>query len=167
MLTLALVVGILAFLWTWLTVATAGTLYIVVWITFISWAAFFFTGGEKKTFLDGLVACVSGSVFGYFCILATGPVGYATPWLALSVGVAAFIIVMLMSIPIFKSAPAQFCGFAAYFGALFGDAFGLGWEPERVLLHTAISLAAGVVVGLVSVTITGLFSKPEPEGEAE
>ena len=165
---LALVVGILAFLWTWFTVATVNVLYIAVWITFISWAAFFLTGGEKKTFFDAAIPLVSGAVFGYLCILVQNLVlqgGFNVVLIAFLVGLAAFFIVMMMSIPAFKSGPSQFLGFAAYFGALFGEAFGPGVSPEMTLVYTAISLFAGVVVGLISVTIPKLIQKEEPQPE--
>lgn len=161
MLILALSVGILAFVWTWFTVATAGTLYIAVWITFISWAAFFLTGGEKKTILVGMIPLVTGAIYGYLCILVMNLIvpAFNVALIAFLVGLAAFCIVMMMSIPMFKSGPSQFLGFAAYFGALFGQAFGPDVPPELVLVYTAISLVAGVLVGLVSVTLPKLVQK--------
>ncbi|ADI01449.1 MAG TPA: DUF1097 domain-containing protein [Syntrophothermus lipocalidus] len=160
---LALSVGVLAGLLTYFAVATSSALHIVVWVSFIAWAVFFVAGADKNGVLKSLVPLCGGTVWGCICILAMQGLarGFSLPALSVLVGLAALVIVLMMKLPLFELAPAQFLGFAAYFGSYFGNAVGPNQSPVFVALCVAVSLAVGVLVGLVSVQIPNLFSGKE------
>lgn len=165
---LALSVGILAAILTYLAVATSASCHVVVWVSFISWAAYFVAGANRQA-----VKCIAplamGTIWGLICILVMTGIfqqAFSLPILSVLVGIAALAIVLMMRFPLFALAPAQFLGFAAFFGALFGNAAGTDVAPGLVAVYVIISLAVGVLFGLVSVEIPGLLSQPETQKDS-
>jgi hypothetical protein len=169
---LALVIGVLSFLWTefslnftfnWVT--TGGALadggvpqnfHLILPTAFISWGLFFAAGGDNAAFGKIFLACVFGTV----AALVTIPLAYKTAafpdfWgIALWVGIFAFILVMILIAGDWYYVAGTFPAFAAVF--LWWVATGMdGWAP---LGADAANGGAGGATGLGA--FGGLVSTP-------
>jgi hypothetical protein len=145
---LALVVGVLAFLWTefslnftfhWVTLAGSDlpgsvgvpqNFHFILPTAFISWGLFFAAGGDNAAFGKVFMASVIGSV----AALVTMPLAFRTAdfpdfWgIALWVGIFAFILVMILVLGDWYYVAGTFPVFASVF--LWWIATGLdGWAP--------------------------------------
>lgn len=157
---LALSVGLLAGLLTYSAIATSASFHIIVWVSFIAWAAYFVAGANKEAVWKSLIPLSAGVVWALVCIMIMqGTVhGFSIPVISLTVGLAALVIVLMMKVPVFALAPAQFLGFATYFGALFGNAAGQDLAPWLVAVYVIVSMGVGVLVGFISVQIPALIT---------
>ena len=147
---LALVIGILSFLWTelalnftfhWVTVqdellgpgqfGLPENFHLILPTAFISWGLFFAAGGDNAAFGKVFLACVFGSV----AALVTMPLAFKTAdapdfWgISLWVGIFAFILVMILIAGDWYYVAGTFPAFAAVF--LWWIATGLdGYVPN-------------------------------------
>jgi hypothetical protein len=160
---LGIVIGVLSFLWTelslnftfhWVTVQdnifgpdTVGIpekFHLILPIAFISWGLFFAAGGDNAAFGKIFIACVFGTV----AALITMPLAFKTAdfpdfWgIALWVGIFAFILVAILIAGDWYYVAGTFPAFASVF--VWWIATGLdGWSPnaggtgDRVLALTA------------------------------
>jgi len=174
---LALVVGVLSYLWTefslnftfhWVTlsgsdlpgsVGVPQDFHLILPTAFITWGLFFAAGGDNAAFGKIFLAAVFGSV----AALVTIPLAYKTAafpdfWgIALWVGIAAFVLVMILVAGDWYYVAGTFPCFAAVF--LWWIATGLdGWAPGGGGDGTLEGLAdktkagAGAFGGLISTT---------------
>lgn len=159
---LAIVIGILSFLWTefslnftfhWVTVQDGAdgalgipeNFHLILPIAFISWGLFFAAGGDNAAFGKIFLACVFGSV----AALITMPLAFSTAdapdfWgIALWVGIFAFILVMILIAGDWYYVAGTFPAFASVF--VWWIATGLdGWVPNGGGVgDKAAALAAG------------------------
>ena len=178
---LALVIGVLSFIWTWFSLnftfhwvtvkdelAGAGQLglpgnfHLILPTAFIAWGLFFAAGGDNAAF--GKIA--TASLFGCAAAFLTMPLAFKTAdapdfWgIALWVGIFAFILVAILIAGDWYYVAGTFPAFAAVF--LWWIATGLdGWIPNGGGTSSSVeSLAkpetAGIGVG------GGLLSTPWP-----
>ncbi len=171
---LALVVGVLSYLWTWFSlnftfhwVTMAGTdlpgavgvpqnFHLILPVAFITWGLFFAAGGDNAAFGKIFLAAVFGTV----AALITIPLAYQTAdfpdfWgISLWVGVFAFILVLILIAGDWYYVAGTFPCFAAVF--LWWVATGMdGWAP---LGADAANGGAGGAMGLGA--FGGLLSTP-------
>ncbi len=171
---LALVVGVLAYLWTWFSlnftfhwVTVTGTdlpgavgvpenFHLILPVAFITWGLFFAAGGDNAAFGKIFLAALFGTV----AALITIPLAYQTAdfpdfWgISIWVGVFAFILVMILIAGDWYYVAGTFPCFAAVF--LWWIATGLdGWAP---LGADAANGGAGGATGLGA--FGGLVSTP-------
>ncbi len=171
---LALVVGVLSYLWTWFSlnftfhwVTVSGTdlpgavgvpqnFHLILPVAFITWGLFFAAGGDNAAFGKIFLAALFGTV----AALVTIPLAYKTAafpdfWgISLWVGVFAFILVMVLIAGDWYYVAGTFPCFAAVF--LWWIATGLdGWAP---LGADAANGGAGGAMGLGA--FGGLISTP-------
>jgi hypothetical protein len=147
---LAIIIGILSFLWTelslnftfhWVTVqdnlggdgfvGLPENFHLILPVAFISWGLFFAAGGDNAAFGKIFLACVFGTV----AALVTMPLAFKTAdfpdfWgIALWVGIFAFVLVMILIAGDWYYVAGTFPAFAAVF--LWWIATGLdGWSPN-------------------------------------
>ncbi len=171
---LALVVGVLSYLWTWFSlnftfhwVTVTGTdlpgavgvpenFHLILPVAFITWGLFFAAGGDNAAFGKIFLAALFGTV----AALITIPLAYQTAdfpdfWgISIWVGVFAFILVMILIAGDWYYVAGTFPCFAAVF--LWWIATGLdGWAP---LGADAANGGAGGATGLGA--FGGLVSTP-------
>ena len=168
---LALVIGVLSFLWTefalnftfhWVTVkdnVLAGLgmpqeFHLILPTAFIAWGLFFAAGGDNAAFGKVLTACVIGSIGA----LVVMPLAFKTAdlpdfWgIALWVGVGAFVLVMILVLGDWYYVAGTFPAFAAVF--LWWIATGLdGWVPDKV--SGVATSSSDAVAGLANGTAVG------------
>jgi hypothetical protein len=143
---LAIVIGVLSFLWTefslnftfqWVTMADTGAgigipenFHLILPIAFISWGLFFAAGGDNAAASKIAIACIFGTV----AAAITMPLAFTTAdfpdfWgIALWVGIFAFILVAILIAGDWYYVAGTFPAFASVF--VWWIATGLdGWSP--------------------------------------
>jgi hypothetical protein len=163
-LALALSVGVLAVLDTWLYVGPFASTILtgLVWISFIAWGCHFHSGGGIKGTTTA-VACMSwGAVVGMGAVmLASGPLGNALGaevGTAVAVGLGATLICLSSKVPLLATIPASVYGFASIAGPIIlrGDA------PEKAIMPVVASIIIGAVFGFVSEMVANALTKKAP-----
>ena len=165
---LALSVGVLAVIDTWLyfgplaTTALAG----LVWISFIAWGCHFHSGGGNKGSLTTVVCMTWGAIVGMCAvILAGGVFSGLGPALApaIAVGIGAAVICLSSAIGLLETIPASVYGFAAVAGPIVLA----NVKATDAIIPTVLSIIIGAVFGYVSeVAANALTKKGEPSAEA-
>lgn len=160
---LALSVGLLAVLDTWLFVGplAATSLAGLVWISFIAWGCHFHSGGGIKGTTTA-VACMSwGAIVGMGAVmLASGPLGGALGaeiGTAVAVGLGAALICLSSTIPLLSTIPASVYGFASIAGPIILA----GKTPQEAVMPVIAAIIIGAVFGFVSEVGANALTKKE------
>jgi len=158
LLALAVSVGLLAVLDTWLFLGPlAIALPGLVWISFIAWGCHFHSGGGTKGATTA-VACMSwGAIVGMAAVmLANGPLGglgqFAAP---LAVGLGAALICLSSSIGVLQTIPASVYGFASIAGPILLA----GMTPQKAILPVISSIIIGAIFGYVSEMLANVLTR--------
>lgn len=133
---LSLSIGILAGIWTYVSVVFG----FLTWPAFVGWAIFFFLGGNKDALTKALPTVLAGLVLGYLTVVANTSLHGSTLVLSLLVTILAFLMTFMMNIPLLAAAPAAFAAAATFFGV--GDP-----------IQAGIPLIIGLCLGYISVWI--------------
>jgi len=163
---LALSVGVLAVVATWLFFGPLAETDAQVWQAFIAWGAHYHCGGKLKGTRDAAICMSWGAVVGMLSVLLTNHLGALGDFNApVAVGLGATVIVLSSKIPFLAAIPASVYGFASIAGLwLLGAAAPLGVEPvannvTAALLPTIIAIVVGALFGIVSETLAGALTK--------
>ena len=157
LLALAVSIGILAVVATWVFLGPLAAFQMQIWQAFIAWACFFHCGGKT----DGLtktVVCMSfGAVVGLAAVMLAGQLGglgaLAAP---VAVGVGAAVIVLAAHIGLLATIPACVYGFAAVAGLIL---LGKDMSPTAAIVPTIASVIVGALFGWVSEMLAGKLTK--------
>lgn len=164
---LALVIGALAVLITWLFFGPLSGMGLSLWAAFIAWGSFFHSGGGEAGLKNSLLAAIWGAICATlaFVLLSSGALGALGSLAApVAVGVTVALMVLGAHIPLFSAIPAAVYGYAstAAFTLLMGDkAVTLGSSiVSSPLLNVIVSMVIGGLFGYVSEKIaTSLAAK--------
>jgi hypothetical protein len=160
-LALAVSVGVLAVLDTWLFFGPLATLLPgLVWISFIAWGCHYHSGAGIKGMTTAAVGMSFGALVGLAAVLlASGPLAGLGDPLAISVtvGLGAFVICLASKIPLLATIPASVYGFASVAGPIALGAM----EPTAAILPVIISAVIGAAFGYVSEVVAGILTKKE------
>lgn len=132
-------VGVLAGLWTFVSVE----LTLITWVAFVAWACFFAAGGGTGGLAKGLAANVAGVFWGWVISQGLTHVSDTTLALALMVTAIGFLLCVEAALPLLSFIPGGFAGTAVFFGS--------GFDLSGVL----IAVVAGAALGLVSEVVAG------------
>lgn len=161
-LALAVSVGLLAVLDTWLFFGPLASTLVVglVWVSFIAWGCHFHSGGGTKGATTA-VACMSwGAVVGMGSVmLANGPLGgLDTPVaLAIAVGIGAAVICLSSAISLLSTIPASVYGFASIAGSMV-----LAEKtPQEAVLPTILAVIIGAAFGYASELFANAMTKKD------
>ena len=157
LLALAVSIGILAVVATWVFLGPLAAFQMQIWQAFIAWACFFHSGGKT----DGLtktVVCMSfGAVVGMASVMLAGQLGglgaLAAP---VAVGIGAAVIVLAAHIGLLATIPACVYGFAAVAGLIL---LGKDMTPTAAIVPTIASIIVGALFGWVSEMLAGKLTK--------
>lgn len=154
---LSISVGFLAALWTYVSIKMG----LPTWSSFVSWAFFFVAGADTKAFIKAGAPIVAGVVFGYLAIYALKVGSGETPVIAvaLAVGLAALLLVVMMSWELFALTPAAFGAFAVFFAYIFGKPVAEDIYSLTNVWIVLLTQAVGLVLGYLSVFLPTLFAK--------
>lgn len=154
---LAVSIGVLAVVATWLFLGPLAAFDMQIWQAFIAWACFFHCGGgtdgAKKT-----VVCMSfGAVVGMLSVMLAGQLGALGALAApVAVGIGAAAIVLASSIGLLATIPACVYGFAAVAGLILLK----GLTPMAAIVPTILSIVIGAAFGWASGQLAGKLTKP-------
>ena len=168
---LALSVGVLAVLDTWLFgVAMLATASLQVWISFISWGTHFQAGGKATGSVTAAACMIFGAIVGMVALLLAGGALSILGTLAapVAVGLGAAVIVLASRVPYLGVIPIGFFGFAcvAAVDLLVKHPDGTAMTPTEAIVPTVISILIGVAFGFVSEIVTDMLTaKGEPSAE--
>ena len=154
---LALSIGLLAVVATWVFLGPLAAMSFQIWQAFLAWACFYHSGGK----VDGLkktVICMSfGAVVGMLSVMLAGQLGalgaFAVP---VAVGIGAASIVLAAHLPILSTIPAGVYGFASIAGLIL---LGKDMSPMNAIVPTIGSIVLGALFGWLSETIAGKLAK--------
>ncbi len=148
LLALALSIGILIAVWTYIALGPAA---LPVWAGIVAWACFFAAGGKTDGLLKTLASTLSG-VFWAFVALSVAnrlaPGNLAV--LSLLVGVIAAVMVLQSKVSVLSFIPGAFLGAATAVSVVVGAG---GTYPKAIA-----ALVAGAVFGYVSELLAGVLS---------
>lgn len=155
---LALSIGLLAVVATWLFLGPLAAFQMQVWQAFVAWASFFHNGGKTDGFVKTVVCMSFGAVVGMASVLLIGPLGalggLAAP---VAVGIGAAVIVLAAHVPFLSTIPSSVYGFATVAGLIL---LGKDMTPTAAILPTILSIAVGAAFGWVSEQLAGKLTKP-------
>jgi hypothetical protein len=155
---LAVSVGLLAVLDTWLFVGPLATLLPgLVWISFIAWGCHFHSGGGVKGSTTAVVGMSFGAVVGMVAVILAGGVLASTGQLAapIAVGLGAFVICLASKVPLLAVIPASVYGFASVAGPILLASK----TPQEAILPVIISVVIGAAFGFVSEMLANALTK--------
>lgn len=146
---LALSVGVLAVVDTWLFVGPlAAFLPGLVWISFIAWGCHFHSGGGTKGSTTTIVGMSFGAIVGMVAVMLAGGVlaGLGIMAAPVAVGLGAAVICLASAIPLLATVPASVYGFAAVAGPILLADMG----ATEAIVPTIVSIIIGAAFGYVS-----------------
>ena len=152
LLSLALSIGVLAVVATWLVLGPLPAFNVQIWQVFIAWACFYHSGGKTDGLRKTLICMIFGAVDGMLTVMMIGQLGALGALAApVAVGVGAAIIVLAAHIGWLATIPASVYGFASVAGLILLK----GMEPLAAIGPTIASIVIGAVFGWVSEMIAG------------
>ena len=149
MVALGISIGILAGIWTWISL----TLGIATWPAFVGWSLFFASGGDAKSIYKAGLPIVTGTLLAWLGVQITPFLGGGTLGLAIAVVIVAFIMTILGLVRGFEFVPAQFASAAAFFG--------MGGNTAAIA-NTLIPVILGVLFGYASAVLPQLLIPKKP-----
>lgn len=161
---LAISVGVLAVVATWLFLGPLAAIDAQVWQAFIAWGCHYHCGG-RITGTRSTILCMSfGAVIGMAAVLLAGQLGALGALAApLAVGLGAALIVLSAHLSPLSAIPASVYGFAAIAGLIL---LGSDVTPAGALLPTIVSIAIGAVFGFVSEALSDALENVRPSAAA-
>jgi hypothetical protein len=164
---LAVSIGLLGGVATWLFLGPLGTLGLSIWAAFIAWATFYHCGGKEAGLQKAIVNNLFGAVIGWVALMLISKIPLAGSlglpvWAGICVAITVFALVFAAKYPLFSDIPAAVLGFASVVAltlaggkldALTAASFG------NPLISIAISLVIGALFGYASEKAAGAIAK--------
>ncbi|HSV69968.1 MAG TPA: DUF1097 domain-containing protein [Methylibium sp.] len=154
---LAVSIGVLAVVATWLFLGPLAILNAQIWQAFLAWACFFNNGGKTAGAKTTVVCMCLGAVVGMASVMLAGQLGglgaLAAP---VAVGIGAAVLVLAAHVPLFGAIPASVYGFASVAGLILLK----GLAPVEAIVPTIVSIVIGAAFGWVSEALAGKLAKP-------
>jgi hypothetical protein len=153
---LAISIGVLAVVATWLFLGPLAAIDGQIWQAFVAWACFFHCGGKMEGAQKTAICMVAGAVVGALSVMLAGQLGalggLAAP---VAVGIGACAAVLAAHIGLLSTIPATVYGFACVAGLILLK----GLTPVGALTPTIVSIVVGAVFGLLSEVVAGKLTK--------
>ena len=165
---LAISIGVLGGVATFLFLGPAGGLGLQIWAAFIAWACFFHCGGKEAGLSKTIIHNIFGSVMAWLALVVTtqllaGALG--VPLAAgIAVGITIVILVLAASNPMLSDIPATVFGYAPVAGLfLLGEQSKhqalLSASLENPLINIVVSMIVGAIFAYVSEKVAGALAK--------
>ncbi len=160
---LAISIGVLAVVATWLFLGPIAALNVQIWQAFIAWGSFFHNGGKTDGAVKTAVCMSFGAVVGMLSVMLAGQLGALGALAApVAVGIGVFVMVIAAHLPVLSTIPSSVYGFASVAGLILLK----GMAPADAIVPTILSIVLGVVFGWVSEMIAGKLAKPASQTAA-
>jgi Protein of unknown function (DUF1097) len=153
---LAVSIGVLAVVATWLFLGPLAAFEMQIWQAFIAWACFFHAGGKTDGLTKTIIGMGFGALVGMASVMLAGQLGALGALAApVAVGIGAAVIVLAAHIGLLSTIPASVYGFAAVAGLILLK----GLAPMSAIVPTIASIIVGAAFGWVSETVAGKLTK--------
>lgn len=167
---LALSIGVLGGLATWVFLSVGG---ILIWAAFIAWGCFFHCGGDTNA-LRNTIVC---NIWGAFLAWVTAVIILSIPladkltlplWAGIVVGIAVWVVVYSANIKAFSVIPATVYGFAATFAFLLLQKDALSMPSlmsasfANGFVVVSVSMVIGAVLGFISAKVGAALTARAP-----
>jgi hypothetical protein len=153
---LAVSIGLLAVVATWVFLGPLAAFQMQIWQAFIAWACFFHSGGKTEGLTKTIVCMSFGAVVGMLSVMLAGQLGALGALAApVAVGIGAAAIVLAAHIGVLSTIPACVYGFAAVAGLILLK----GLAPVDAIVPTIASIVLGAAFGWLSETLGGKLTK--------
>ena len=157
-LALAVSIAVLGAVWAFLALGPFKS-FVLVWAGFIAWGCFFHNGGDTAAFTKTVVGTAYGALIAWIALLIITHVpvpALGTVWPAIVVGVTVFFLVIVASVDVLSSVPANVYGYAAVVAySLSAPSTAPSSGPMNNL--TAASFANPLVLLIVSMVVGACF----------
>ena len=156
LISLALSIGLLAVVATWLALGPLAAFNVQIWQIFIAWACFYHCGGKTDGLQKTAVCMIFGALVGMLSVLLIGQLGALGALAApIAVGIGAAAIVLAAHVGFLATIPASVDGIASIAGLILLK----GLSPVDAILPTMASIVIGAVFGWVSEQVAGMLTK--------
>lgn len=153
---LAISIGVLAVVATFLFLGPLAALNLQIWQAFIAWACFFHCGGKVAGAKTTVVCMSFGAVVGALSVMLAGQLGSLGALAApVAVGIGAAAIVLAAHLSLLSAIPACVYGFASVAGLILLK----GTAPVDAIVPTIVSIAIGAAFGYASEAVAGMLAK--------
>jgi hypothetical protein len=154
---LAIVIGVLGAIATWLFLGPLGGTGLQIWAAFIAWASYYGSGGGEDGLVKSVTANVWGALLATIALILIGKTGVGLPGIAVIVGITVCVMILGAHLPALSAIPAAVYGYAgtvayALMKSLDATDFSLGSGPFTTI---AISMVVGGLFGYASQKIAG------------
>ena len=154
---LAISIGVLAVVATWLFLGPLAAMNLQIWQAFIAWGSFFHNGGKTDGAVKTAVCMSFGALIGMLAVMLAGQLGALGALAApVAVGIGVFVMVIAAHVPMLSTIPSSVYGFASVAGLILLK----GLAPADAIVPTIVSIVLGVAFGWVSEMIAGKLTKP-------
>jgi Protein of unknown function (DUF1097) len=155
---LAVSIGVLAVVATWLFFGPLAALGVQIWQCFLAWASHYHCGGKVAGMRNTIVCMSLGVVVGALSVMLAGKLGGLGAMAApVAVGIGAAVLVLAAHIGVLTTIPASVYGFASVAGLILLAKL----DPMQAVLPTILSLVLGAVFGYASEVLGGVLTKKE------
>lgn len=166
---LAVSIGVLAVVATWLFLGPLAAIQAQVWQAFIAWACYYHSGGKMPGARTAAVGMSFGAVIGMASVLLANQLAVLGVLAApIAVGIGAAVIVLSSRVSLLSTIPASVYGFAAIAGLILLGTDGTNGAVVSALFPTILSIVIGAAFGYASEAFADVLSKkkePEPVGD--
>lgn len=163
---LAIVIGILGGLATWLFLGPLAGMGLSIWAAFIAWGSFYHCGGGETGLKNAIVGAIWGSIMAGVALYLLPVVGKGALGAGLVVGATVLVMILGAHLPLLSAIPAAVYGYAstAAFALLNGDKAVLmgGDFATSPVLNIVASMAIGALFGYVSEKLAGSIAATAP-----
>ena len=153
---LALSIGVLATIATWLFLGPLAAMLMQIWQAFLAWACFFHSGADFEAAKKNVICMSFGAVVGALSVTLAGSLGalgvLAAP---VAVGIGAAVIVLAAHIGLLATIPASVYGFASIAGLILLK----GVPALDAILPTILSIVVGTAFGFLSAKLSGAMTR--------
>lgn len=153
---LAISIGVLAVVATWLFLGPLAALGFQIWQAFVAWASHYHGGGKVAGAKNTAVCMSFGVVVGAVSVMLAGQLGALGALAApVAVGLGAAVIVLAAHLGALATIPSSVYGFACVAGLILLK----GVTPMEAVLPTIGSVLLGAAFGYASEAIGGMLAK--------
>lgn len=157
LISLAMSIGLLAVVATWMFLGPLAALGFQIWQAFIAWACFYNNGGKTEGLKKTVVCMTFGALVGMLSVMFAGQLGMFGALAApVAVGIGAAVIVLAAHLPLLSTIPASVYGFACVAGLIL---LGKDMPPLNAIAPTIGSILLGAAFGWLSETVGNKLAK--------
>lgn len=156
---LAIVIGALAAVATWLCLGTSFGLQ--VWALFVGWGSFYHSGGKEAGLKNSAVSHIWGALVAAIALFIVGKAAGSVAVTSIIVGISVVVLALGAHLPLLATIPAGAYGYAstAAFALLTAVPLADFGAAGKAASMVAVSLIIGNVFGYVSEKGAGAIAK--------